>query len=67
MRITAKGPVYSDPAVSWLSQLSKSALIDLVVDLIRQKAASADDPVPKATAIDFASPILRARGDRIPK
>ncbi len=65
--IGKKQPAYKDPAVDWLMRLSKAALCDCVVDLLRMQQDSADDPVSAATAARVLEPILAHRGDRLPK
>ncbi len=62
-----KPVVYDDPCVDWLMKLSKAALADCVVDLLRAGGGnSADDPVSESSAVDRLSPVLRLRGDKIP-
>jgi len=63
-RVNAKQPAYDDPAVSYLDQLSKSALIDVIVDSIKRDlgllVAREDD------AMHYVEPVLLMRGDRVP-
>lgn len=62
-----KPVVYDDPCVDWLLKLSKAALVDCVVDLLRAGGSnSADDPVGESSAVDRLSPVLQLRGDKIP-
>ena len=62
----AKRPAYGDPCIPWLYQLSKAALIDCVVDLLRGAQDSAEDPVEEAAAIERLTPVLHLRKDPIP-
>lgn len=62
-----KAPVYKDPAVRWLMQLSKAALADCVVDLLRPSQESADDPVSEDAAYERLAAVLAVRGDKPPK
>ena len=48
-------------------QLSKAALADCVVDLLRGISDSCDDDVDVETAIERIEPVLEMRGDSIPK
>lgn len=57
-----KLPVYQDPAAGWLRRLSKTALVDLVID----RTTKDDESVSVADARNAAGPVLRLRGDRIP-
>lgn len=65
--VTKKPPKYTDSCVGWLMQLSKAALADCVVDLLRGISDSCDDDVDVETAIERIEPVLEMRGDSIPK
>jgi hypothetical protein len=67
MRIGAKCPAYNDQCVPWLESLSKAALIDCVVDLLRGGSLCVDDAISAKDAIERLSPVLAMRGDRVPK
>ena len=67
MGVQKKGVAYDDPALSWLMKLSKAALADCVVDLLRAASDSCDDPVSVDHAIERLAPVLAMRGDRVPK
>lgn len=63
-----KKPKYHDDCVSWLTQLSKAALIDCVVDLLRtDNHHHCDDSVSEEDAQRRLADVLIHRGDRIPK
>jgi hypothetical protein len=64
MRAT-KWPVYDDPCVLWLMRLSKAALADCVVDLLRTTGLhSADDHITVEAAEDRLKPVLLMRAER---
>ncbi len=68
MHATGKKPTtYNDPACRWLVQLSKAALVDCVVDLLRTTQDSADNPVGENAARDRLGTVLAMRGDKSPK
>lgn len=67
MRVNAKQCLYDDPAVKVLSRLSKAALVDVLVDILRRDSGSCDDPVSEADAIAAVALVLQQRGDRLPK
>lgn len=68
MQGIGKKPVlYTDPCVPVLMKLSKAALADCVVDLLRAGSECCDDPVQAEVAIERLRPVLSMRGDRIPK
>lgn len=69
MRIGNKGPIYSDECVKWLDKLSKAALIDCVVDLLRcvSSQPSCDEPVAVDAARIRLAQVLIDRGDKVPK
>ena len=67
MRIDVKRPEYMDQCMPWLESLSKAALIDCVVDLLRGGSCSIEDAVSAKDAIERLSPVLAMRGDRVPK
>lgn len=64
-RVNAKQPVFDDPAVRWLNQLSKSALIDIVVDVLKREHGETEI-ISEAQVEDFVSPVLNMRGDKMP-
>lgn len=61
-----KGRCYDDPGAKWLGELSKAALLDLCVDLLRAASGSCDDPISIEAAREAAGPVLTMRGDRAP-
>lgn len=61
-----KAPAYRDPCMPWLMKLSKAALADCVVDLLRLCGESCDEPVPESAAVERLQPVLTMRGDRCP-
>lgn len=65
-RINAKAPTYRDPCVEWLGQLSKAALIDCVVDLLRPFGKSVDITVTEREAIRRLVHVVEMRGDKVP-
>lgn len=65
-RINAKQPVFDDPAVRWLNQLSKAALIDIVVDVLKREHGEMEI-ISERQAEEFVSPVLNMRGDKSPK
>ena len=67
MGLGKKPPAYDDPAREWLGSLSKAALIDCVIDLLRANGESADDPVSVDAAFGRLLPVLTMRGDKAPK
>jgi hypothetical protein len=55
-------------AASYLNKLSKAALIDVVIDLLRQDGtASCDDPVTVDRVLAVAAAVLAMRGDPVPR
>jgi hypothetical protein len=62
-----KPRTYTDPAGKWLMQLSKAALCDCVIDLLRANGESVDEPVSIETAAERLTPVLNMRGDKPPK
>lgn len=57
---------YRDEAFLYLDWMSKSALIDVIIDLLRLRQESADEPATIESAHEACEPILRLRGDRVP-
>jgi len=66
-RIGAKQPVSVGPGVAYLERLSKSALIDVIIDAIQRDIGDELHVVCEQDAQDYVSPVLRMRGDRISK
>ncbi len=70
MHLDAKRPVLASPAL-WgpLAKLSKAALIDLVVDMLRRMEGADEDEAVllRALATEYLPPVMRERGDRPPK
>jgi hypothetical protein len=64
--IGKKPPTYTDPCVPWLMKLSKAALADCVVDMLRGMSECCDDPIAVERAIERIEPVLVLRGDSIP-
>lgn len=69
-------PANKKPAMSWednrevtraLDQLSKAALLDCVVDLLREHGPSVDDPVTEEIARKRLECVILLRGDTWPK
>lgn len=69
MGVGKKGPTTPcRPEVAhYLNQLSKQALLDLVVDALGLQAGGEPEDVTLEQVKDFAGPRLRVRGDREPK
>lgn len=65
--IGKKPPTYNDPARRWLMQLSKAALADCVIDLLRGQSDSLDEPVSEEAARERLGAVLTMRGDKEPK
>jgi hypothetical protein len=63
-RVNAKQTVYTDPATKYFERLSKSALIDILVDTLKRENGE-DSICSEVQARDMAEPVLRMRGDRI--
>ena len=66
MSLNKKPSVYTDDAASWLHFLSKAALVDCVVDLLRGQSESCDEPVSIAAAKKRLEPVILTRGDKMP-
>lgn len=62
-----KRPVYDDNCMKWLMRLSKAALADCVVDLLRGLSGNCDEPVSELRAIERLTVVLNLRGDKSPK
>lgn len=62
-----KQPLYTDPAVATLRLLSKAALIDCVVDMLRVYGESVDHPVVYSVVEKKLRGLIEARGDKFPK
>lgn len=69
MGIGKKPPVYDDPATRWLMKLSKAALADCAIGLMRpyQGRQSADEPLSVDEVRERLSPVMELRGDSLPK
>jgi len=67
VRVNGKQCVSVDPAATYLEQLSKAALIDVLVDMLRRESGEEGHVVRELEAERLVSPVLRMRGDRIPK
>lgn len=61
-----KPVVYRDPAAAWLMKLSKAALVDCVIDLLRGASESFSEPVSVERASERLTPVLIMRGDKEP-
>lgn len=64
--VNKKPSTYRDEAVPWLHYLSKAALVDCVIDLLRGQSECCDEPVSIATAKERLEPVLNMRGDLMP-
>jgi hypothetical protein len=65
-RVNAKPPANASPAADYFARLSKAALVDILVDcLVRQNGE--DQPLTTTAAAALAEPVLRMRGDRLPR
>lgn len=65
---TGKKPaIYNDTARFWLERLSKAALVDCCIDLLRTSGESVDEQVSVADAANRLRPVLAMRGDKEPK
>lgn len=63
-----KGPaIASRELFAAMEELSKAALIDLVVDLAKKESGDADDECIAATIRKWHTPVAIARGDKEPK
>ncbi|MDE2102429.1 MAG: hypothetical protein KGL39_34605 [Patescibacteria group bacterium] len=69
MGVGKKPPTYDDPAVAWLMRLSKAALADCVIDLMRPSPdrESCDIPLTVREVSERLSVVLENRGDRLPE
>ncbi len=65
-RANAKGPVYVDPAVGYFEQLSKAALIDILVDVLKREAGEEGHICRESEAKMLSEPVLMMRGDKVP-
>ena len=65
-RVNAKPPANVSPAADYFSRLSKAALVDILVDCL-QRNNGEDQPLTIAAAAALAEPVLRMRGDRLPR
>jgi hypothetical protein len=50
----------------YLDALSKAALLDLCIELLRAQAGECDTPLCPQIVRDTIAPTLAARGDRLP-
>jgi len=66
-RVNAKQTVAVDAGGGYLEQISKSALIDVIVDAIRREKGDEGYSVSELDAQQYVEPILRMRGDRVPR
>lgn len=64
--LNKKPPAYSDPCVNWLMSISKAALADCVIDLLRGRSDCCDEPVSEQAAIERLAVVLEMRGDKLP-
>lgn len=48
-------------------RLSKAALADCVIDLLRAQGESADEPIGEEFAAERLAPVLTMRGDKPPQ
>lgn len=65
-RINAKPPLNVDPAATYLEQLSKAALIDIICDAIPRDKGEEHAVLRESDAKAFSQPVLRLREDKIP-
>jgi hypothetical protein len=63
-RINAKKPTFDTPAAAALERLSKSALIDVVLDLVALQNEMEPGEVDAGLIAEAANPRLAARGDK---
>lgn len=62
-----KSALRNDPGAALLRQVSKAALVDLILDMISLDGAeSCDDPVTVERVRKHLGPALERRGDRMP-
>lgn len=66
IRANKKPSLYRDSDATLLDQLSKAALLDLLVEALRRETGSCDSPVDAETLRGIVEPTLAARGDRSP-
>lgn len=67
-RLGTKGPhIATSDVYRWLDHVSKTALIDLVAQNVALIEGHCDEPATIDEIRAHAEPILRLRGDRIPK
>lgn len=66
MRINAKPPLCVEPAATYLEQLSKSALIDIICDVLRRDRGDDSDVLRECDAKQLCEPVLIMREDKVP-
>lgn len=62
--------MYAGPAAAVLGQLSKAALIDMVLEAVANANGYVVEATPEVTPAEvrkFVEPVLLARGDRVPR
>ena len=65
-RVNAKPSVHVDPAATYFEQLSKAALIDILVDVLKREAGDEGHICRESEAKELAEPVLLMRGDKVP-
>jgi hypothetical protein len=65
-RVNAKQSIHVDPAATYFEQLSKAALVDILVDVLKREAGDEGHICRESEAKELAEPVLRLRGDKIP-
>lgn len=64
--VNAKLPVCVDPAATYFGQLSKAALVDILVDVLKREAGDEGHICRESEAKELAEPVLLMRGDKVP-
>lgn len=65
--LNKKPAMYTGQAdARYLNNLSKAALLDLCVELLRAQAGECDTPLTAEAVRDAIAPTIAARGDRLP-
>ena len=63
-----RAPLYAgSPEAAYLRQLSKAALLDLLIETLRLNSGAADTPLSTAALDRAVIDLLIERGDRAPK
>jgi hypothetical protein len=65
-RVNAKHSIHVDPAATYFEQLSKAALVDILVDVLKREAGDEGHICRESEAKSLAEPVLRLRGDKVP-